>query len=217
MTTKTVHQSPIIRTFDDIRLDPDERGAVIGQTGTGKSTLSRTLLNGVKRVAIIDPKREFDFPECPVYSSLKMLKLRKPERFTFRPSEDDLQDLNLLSEVYRYCYNLGNITVYTDDVVGIVRRMTYPRYLGVCYQMGRSKKVAMLSCFQRPSALPLFMTSEAQKYYIFKLALKDDIKRVSEYCLGYTSNMLSDRHTFAYFDATTMDAAIPLKIKLRKG
>lgn len=203
-------------TLAQLRLGRGERGAIVGQTGTGKSVLSKELIPPYGRVCIIDPKRMFDYPGIPVYEDPKRVWRDKPDRFMFRPKATALTDLSQYDRIYEYCYTRGDYLVYTDDVVGIMDRSRYPHYLQVCYQMGRQKGVAMLSAFQRPCWLPLFLMSESCKFYIFRLTMQTDVSRVNEFLPGYDPSSLRDKHTFMFYDIYTSDQGQQARISLRK-
>jgi hypothetical protein len=204
-------------TFKNLRLNPDERGAIIGQTGTGKTVLANQLLlaSKAKRLAIIDPKGMFEAADdIEVTSNPRRIIGGKLDRFIFRPNPDSLTDLGQYDDVYKYCYKKGDFLVYTDDVLGIMSRNKYPHYLQVCYQMGRQKRVAMLSSFQRPAWLPLFLCSEASKFYLFRLTVGTDIQRVEQFVPDYETRRLKDKHTFLFFDIYESDKSLPMKVNL---
>jgi hypothetical protein len=206
-------------SLKNLRLKPDERGAIIGQTGTGKSVLATQLLlaSSAKRLAIIDPKGMFDYPEdVEVTSNPRRIIGGKLERFVFRPNPDNLMNLEQYDSVYKYCFNKGNILVYTDDVLGIMSRTRYPHYLQVCYQMGRAKNIGMLSSFQRPAWLPLFLCSESSKFYLFRLTVGDDVKRVQQFIPDYDTRRLHDKHTFLFHDIYQSEQSYPMKVDLSK-
>lgn len=213
MTTKPV-------TLKSLKLNKDERGAIIGQTGTGKSVLATQLLreSNSKRLAIIDPKGMFSYDDdIEVTANPRRIIGGKLDRFIFRPDPDNLTNLEAYNEVYRYCYRKGGFLIYTDDVLGIMSRNRYPHYLQVCYQMGRAKNVSMLSAFQRPAWLPLFLCSEASKFYLFRLTIGDDIKRVQQFVPDYDTRRLHDKHTFLFYDLYESEKSLPVKIDLRKN
>ena len=205
-------------------LRPDERGAIIGRTGTGKSFLARHLLPTRGALAIIDPKRGFDVPKVPVFENAKEIIRRKPPRFIYRPNAEHMTDIAAYDAVYKYCYERGEITVYTDDVVGIMERQRFPHYLQVCYQMGRAKNVAMLSAFQRPSWLPGFMMSEANRLYVFPLSYPADKKKVSEMVPGYapdsirpTSDIKDRLHSFWFYSDRETERAVYTRLTTTKA
>lgn len=211
-------------TLNQLEVKPDERAAAIGQSGSGKTFLSLRLIHRVilrnGNLALIDPKRLLEIPktwDIKVYDNADKILREKPKQFCYRPKPADLRNFDAYDKVYRYCYNLGNIFVYSDDMVGIVHRSKWPDYLQICYQMGRQKKVAMLSAFQRPAHVPLFLMSEASKFYVFRLTMNSDIKRVHEFCNGYDPQRLTQRYSFMFQDINEMDNAEPVKLTKAGG
>lgn len=203
-------------TLANLKLNPDERGAVIGQTGTGKSVLSTQLLlaSKSKRIAIIDPKGMFDFGDMDVVSNPARIVRGKLDRFIYRPKAEALTDLSGYDAVYKYCYDKGDFLIYTDDILGVMSRTRYPHYLQVCYQMGRAKRVSMLSAFQRPAWVPLFLCSEASKFFLFHLTVKTDIQRVQQFVPDYAPDRLHDKFTFMFYDIYREQESKAMKINL---
>lgn len=199
-------------TLNELRLNKDQRGAIIGQTGTGKSVLAKQLIPGnANRIAIIDPKRTFSY-DLPIFTSAREIYRRKPKRFIYRPKPSLLGNLLEMDDVYRYVYNLKDCFLYTDDIVGVLTNTKYPHFLQVCYQMGRELNIACLASFQRPYSVPLFLMSEASKFYAFRTVLANDIKRVNEFVPSYTPLNLPDKHTFFYYD--TYKSKEPRQVKI---
>lgn len=197
----------------NLRLNPDERGAIIGQTGTGKSKLARELLPGKTALAIIDPKRGFEYEGIKVFDSAAKIAKDKPKRFIYSPHPDEPMILGL-NVVYKHLFEMGNVFVYTDDPATEIRPQRYPHYWAKIYQMGRSRNIAGLTSMQRPSNLPKFLLSEVQAYFAFRLNTKGDIDRVSEFLPGYNPDRLEDKHTFLYYHTYgELDSGIPLRLR----
>lgn len=207
----------MVLTLKNIAPARDQRMAIIGQTGTGKSFLAKRLISKAKNLAIIDPKRTFKYPDIPVFDTPGAILKAKPKRFMYRPKPELLDNLNAYNEVYKYCYHMGDILVYTDDVVGILDVQKFPRYLRICYQMGREKNVSCICAFQRPAWLPRFLLSEVQKLCVFRLTMKDDIKKIQEIMPGFDPSKFPDKHTFYFYDCDTMDAGQMTRIDVTKG
>lgn len=201
--------------FNQLLVRRDSRAAIVGQTGTGKTSLALRLLPRTGRLAIIDPKRGIDYPGTPVYSDPELIIRDRPDRFIYRPHESALDDIEQYDRVYRYVYETGNITVYTDDVVGIINNSKGPHYLKVCYMMGRAKTVRCIASFQRPSSLPLYLMSEAAQLYVFRLTMPDDIKRARSLAPGYDPSRLKSKYHFHYWDADTQIKNDPIALKMR--
>jgi len=213
-----------IPSLNDILIQPKERGAIIGQTGCGKTVLAKSMLkNWTGKLCIIDPKRmivdgnkKAEMNTLKVESvtgSLKAIKLFNPKRFVFQPSEDNLTNIEMYNELFKYLYDKKNFLVYIDDMLGIMERNKYPHYLQVCYQMGRQRGMTMLTTVQRPTWLPLFLLSEADRFYCFNLLMPEDIKRVASLVPGYNPVNLP-RYAFYYYNNKGHDKqATIMKIK----
>lgn len=211
----------------NLKLRNDERGAIIGRTGSGKSVLATYLLPERGQLAIIDPKGQFDY-DAPIYSSVGKILLFKPKRFIYRPKPDNFTNLDDYNALYKYCYNRGNIFVYTDDMIGVMNRSIYPHYLQVCYQMGRAKNVAMLSVFQRPAWIPGFLISESNRFYVFPIILPADVKKIRETVPGYvpetlentehltTEERLNRLHTFQFYSDRDSTKSIKARLDLER-
>lgn len=200
--------------FEEMILGQGQHGAIIGRTGCGKTVLARALLPSTGPLAIIDPKRAFKYP-APVFDNVKQLRRQKPQRFIFRPRPDDLSNLDLLNDVYKYVYDNPPYTLYTDDVSGIVTIHRVPAYLRICYMLGRERDIRCMASFQRPSALPPFLMSEATKFAVFKLVVPQDVKKVAEMVPGYALDRLTTKHTFLFYDSDKMQISQPVLLDLK--
>lgn len=192
------------QSIQSIDLKPGERGLIVGQTGTGKSVLAKSLLPKTGKLIIIDPKGEFEYFEpngkqMPVYRELAAVKLRKPARFIFRPREGDIANIHVYDGVFQHAYEQGDTTVFVDEIIAFANHNRYPHYMAVCYQMGRSKRVSILACTQRPKRIPEMVKTESQRFYCFKLNNPEDIKEARSVCAGYDPARMPDYHSFLYY------------------
>lgn len=184
----------------------DERGVIVGMSGSGKSYLATELLKHCVNVVILDPKRMFKFPNLTVAEDAKtFVQCLKANRFplAYRPKPKDLTNVKAYNEVLEAVYNRGNLTLYVDDLVGVMEGTRFPHYLQVIYQMGRAKNIRTLSAIQRPAKIPLFTISEATRLYIFKLNIAADMKRIREMTHGYEPEKQTVKHSFFYYDVNS--------------
>ncbi len=188
-------------TLNDIRLKPEQHGAIVGRTGTGKSFLGHYLIDWNRaNLAIIDPKGDFETPnEIPVYHYGWQIRLFKPKRFVYRPHPREFGDLRTLDIVFRYVYGRGGTDVFIDDLFGIINYARFPQHLRLCYMLGRSRGIRMLSAFQRPATMPLFMLSEARRFYAFAVNIHEDAKRLASFIPGYEPALLANEHQFWFY------------------
>jgi hypothetical protein len=203
----------IIESIDDLKLKDQERGFIFGQSRTGKSELAKRLIPSTGNLAIIDPKREFDYVNVNVYNDVDKIINSKAKEFIYRPHELKIDNLEDYNKLYQYIYNTGNFFVYTDEIVTRIKGRSYPKFLQVCYQLGGSRNVRMLTTSQRPSCIPMFLMSEANKFYGFRLTLPADAKRVTDFLNPIDD--LKTKHHFHYRDIYSMDYAVQTKLNLR--
>lgn len=200
----------------NIELEKEEHGIIVGQTRTGKSYLAKMALlplNG--RLAIIDPKREFQFQSLPVYDDPAKIWRARPKRFIYRPKPEFFSDENAYNSVYKYVYDMGAFFCFTDEIVATLQGMRPCRYMVICYQMGASRGIHMLTATQRPSRIPVMVMSESAKWYVFTLSYPADIKKMAEILPGYLAKMPSRRH-FAFYDIFRSSESRILKLHVEE-
>jgi len=187
-------------TVPEIRLKAGERGALIGSAGSGKSSLAKALLEKEKSLVVVDPKRDFDMPGLKIFNNAdKLIKYDAP-RSIYRPDVNDFVNMTEYNKVYEHVFNSGDMTVYTDDPVGIMSVHKFPLFMQACYQLGRSKGITCLSAFQRPTLLPGFVMSECRRFYAFLVPYPPDVKKLTSMIPGYSPSLVKKRYSFAYFE-----------------
>jgi energy-coupling factor transporter ATP-binding protein EcfA2 len=193
----------ITMSFDpnNLYVDKGERGIIIGQTGCGKSHLAVRLLPKEGPLLIIDPKRLLQYPARVIDSPDKLEKRDPLQRFLYRPKEKYLTDIAAYDAVYKWAYHQGKpITVYTDDLVGVLHKNSYPEHLGFNYMMGRAKDIRMLSAIQRPRWVPLYTLTESTKLYVFRLVSRDDIRFIQSIVPGYDPKNFRSPFGFTFYN-----------------
>lgn len=187
-----------------INLSTGQKGALIGQNGSGKSYLAKHyLLPRAGRLLIIDPKGTFEFHDTEVFETADEIERRRPDRAIYRPRRSELRDRNAHEAIYNYAYERGETYVYTDELTAMVNGPEPPPSFLDCYARGRELGITMLTCSQRPSRVPIIVWSECVRFYVFRLVFPDDIKRIRQ-LLGksYTGRPPTDaeiqRFAYAY-------------------
>jgi GTPase SAR1 family protein len=207
----------------ELRLLSGQKGFIVGPNGSGKTVLAEVLINWkprneknkINRLCIIDPKGEFPLHGLPVYSSPGEVRLYKPERFVYRPTKKNFDDLSAYDDLYGWLYDRKRFQIYTDEVLAICTvGGSAVRNFNLCMQLGRSRGLTMLNTTQRPSRIPLNLLSEATKFFAFSLVLKNDVKRVQEVMPEYTPD-IPKRYAFWYSDRNERDnKGKPMRPKL---
>lgn len=175
-----------------IALKTDERVAIVGRTGAGKTYLAERLVRGLSRLVVIDPKGTLASWGLDDWSTTVRRELRRGEPVRARvvyPLDGDFEPV--LAEIYE----AGNITVYIDEVYGIVPPGSRPGpYFTALYTRGRELGIGVWAATQRPTWVPLFVLSEADWLFVFKLQLDEDRRRLAEILGGDVLRPITDRH-----------------------
>jgi len=155
-----------------------DRSVVIGATGTGKTTfgawiLSRQRLDKRPWVCV-DFKNEelFDMIGRDAMQDLSLAKLPARVglyRLRVNPGEEDA----LEAWLWRV-WSRGDIGVFCDEV-GLVPQQNALRAL---LRQGRSKRIPIIACTQRPVSVDREVFSEASIVSVFRLADRRDYQTV---------------------------------------
>lgn len=183
----------------------------MGMTRTGKTTLSRRILAKESRLFVIDPKwcfkpldnwsesgafRRADYEIT--YESEKVVRYLQHSHVIFRPpvgfSQDDYD--RLLQKTWN---SRIEHTLSVDEVAMVCKSaMSSPMYLRAYYQQGGELGLKAMAISQRPSCIPLYLFSESEQHWLFRMLLKRDRERAGEWIgdealLGNTT-----KHSFWY-------------------
>ena len=176
-----------MKTIRKFVFSEDEHIFIAGRTGTGKTFLVHALANEISDMASVfvhDTKGTDVFNDYTVFESLSDLKkareTREPGIIVYRPRFEELE-LVYYDEFYKWIYNRKDCVVIIDEAMQVCESpKRYPQYLKGILTRGREYNIAAWVCTQRPKTLPLFLLSEASKFFVFELNLKEDRQRLVE-------------------------------------
>ena len=158
---------------------------IAGRTGTGKSVLAKSYLQGYDRVVCLDTKGDttWGVEDVKIVDTLRDVKNQlknKTAHVIYRPSFDAMTDEGF-NEFFYELYNSEDVIAWVDEVVSVCRNsQVIPEFYKAILTRGRSREVTAWSLTQRPSGIPQLVISEASNFFVFDLNLPQDRARIAE-------------------------------------
>lgn len=181
----------------------DDRCTVIGATGSGKSTCGVWLLAqqrfDVRPWIVVDFKREILFDQIgfPPIVALHWKLPHKKSRGVYLvqpvPGEDEKVDA-LLWQIWQR----GNIGVFVDEASLMPPGSDAFRAI---LQQGRSKRIPVIACTQRPVNVARALFSEASFFCCYRMNDKRDYKVVEGFVPADLEQPLP-RHWWRWYDVS---------------
>jgi len=173
-----------------------DRVAFYGKTGSGKTLLAMSFSLMFPRIIIVDTKRDLSGWNTENYSS-KTAKLLSKDSFRIRVMNlnDTYNLINFILAKHIDC------VVIIDEIVNM--RNDDTDCLERLWKTGRGLGIGAWGLSQRPKAIPVFYTSEAEHFFIFRLNMRDDRKRVSEYTKEVVTDITLKNHSFLYYNSNS--------------
>lgn len=192
---------------------------IAGKTGSGKTYLARRLLAHAPRLVVLDPKGRLDDWQCEDASrdTSRRLAAGDPVRVRYRVTGPDDDD-DLWTRALTDAYEAGDVVVYIDELYGVVEPgQRAPGILSAAYTRGREYGVGVWAATQRPTWIPLFALSESDHYFVFRLTLAEDRKRLAAFMGTDVETPITDPHGFFYARAVDDAPAYFERLQDAKG
>jgi len=179
------------------RLRPDERWAIVGKSGSGKSVFARWIDHQYYKanwpVVIIDPKKRYvdaalgdAFSHDPATSSIAkpfriMDGLFNPDAKCqiYLPTFPAMADATL-NRLFFALLERGGVVLHIEDMSQVANESKSPIGLTALMTDGRAAEVVMLMCAQRPVGIPRNMVDQAENFVFFRMPDIDDRTRASK-------------------------------------
>lgn len=177
-----------------ITIQADERVAIIGATGSGKTVLAKYLLSNSARAVVIDPKHTFVLQDFRV-SNTRPMFLGKKYHIIYRPVVDDDDKLSGVLHTY---WKSGDTIIYIDELSTMVDG--YPKSIQVLSEIartGRERRVGLWVTMQRPRWVPRLFLTESEHMMIFSLRSGEDRTYVAGFA-GDEVKRTNDKFNFWY-------------------
>ncbi len=172
--------------FSPANLRGDQRLLFIGQTGSGKSVLSRYLLKVARkqgwRIVIVDPKKDwmhylgkkYKFAEKGhgTVDSPWLVEEFYPKYAVqiFQPVEWN----ETCQKFFQAIIATGNTIVYVDEITQLASATQVPRELKIIWTQGRALNIGGWCATQRPKGIPIVVKDQSEVWFLFRINSKDD-------------------------------------------
>lgn len=183
-------------------------------TGSGKTTLARTLLLSRPFVVVYDAKGLLAWPGFQRFTVLQQLAESRHSKLIYAPNHRELQDEATKEKFFEWVYNRQNTTLYVDEVYAVTSRGYIPHYYHACLTRGREMGISVFSSTQRPMLIPQVILSESEHYYVFRLQLPQDKKRIREIVNLESSQIENLPKYLFYYGSSDGEIVGPLKLRI---
>lgn len=205
--------------IDELYIPATGRGVLVGMTGSGKSTLARLLLEPYQFVAVIDPKGLLNWQGYERLTTLREVVKSKADKIIYAPEAHELRDERFIDAFFAWVYHRKNTFLYVDEVYAVSYRNEIPPHYHSILTRGRERGNGLLSATQRPMLIPTVIMSESENWYVFRLNMEGDRKKI-EQTIGLSQEQiqaLSKRvFYFVKADEDLQTPALTLSLRNRK-
>lgn len=204
--------------WNEIKLGIEEHGFICGTNGSGKSKLAEFLVNDPDKPwsVVYDPKHSRTIGEWRNQEYIydwQQLQESKAQRIVYRPSLEEAEDSTMQLEFFKWIFWRQHCRVYLDECSALLGNSNPNYYLKGCLTRGRELGISTLCTTQRPVSIPLITMSEAMRFYVFRLNLEEDRKRMEKVTGISEEEQLTLKHyEFFYYDV--FNGRLPNKLKL---
>jgi tRNA uridine 5-carbamoylmethylation protein Kti12 len=187
----------------EITVKSNERVLLTGKTGSGKTYAAELLTRPLPRLIVLDPKgtlgawglAPFDREARRLLRNGDPIRARVVVSFN-KPSDETWEDAFLA------VLNAGDCTLYIDEIYGVVDPGAKPPpLLNAIWTRGRELGIGGWGATQRPVWVPMFVLSEAEHFFCFRLTVEEDRRRMSSFMGDRVMEPIRDKHGLFYMHA----------------
>lgn len=192
---------------------PSERVVDVGKTGSGKSYLASRYTLAYENVICLDTKGDSLTREglkklwphavaagikVPIFTRLAELQKFRGGRAVYAPEPQEMR-WEYFDAFFWWIYERKNTVCWVDEVYSVTQGQEITPGHQACLTRGRSRGVGMWNCTQRPKNIPNVIFSESEHFFVFRLLLGTDRKKVAEWAGEEVMTPPPGEHGFWYY------------------
>lgn len=207
---------------EGIIIRPDERIAIIGKTGSGKTELAKKLLELFPYTVVLDNKgmfgsdaqtKQFNLPGWVLVRDFDSLGEagKRFNKIVFRPAPELEANQSEFREVmdafYWWIYNRENCIIYTDEATAVTDSANILPGHNACLKRGRELNIGCWNSTQQPVNVHNTLFSEAEHYFCFRTQVQGHRDKLSGFMGDEVKKVIPPKYHFWYFSPERMDNA----------
>lgn len=151
---------------------------IVGKTGTGKTVLTKQIIEECQRILILDPMGEYGGTVFFDFDGVAEFFLNEPETFrcVLRPSEEE--DAEFL---FRLARTIGNLTLVVDEAEIYINPQSMPDSFRWLVQFGRHRGISLVCIGRRAPELNIYFRAQQTSIISFAQTEPRDIDHLEEY------------------------------------
>lgn len=189
-----------------------QRVAGVGKTGSGKTHALGLLMLYFPRLLVLDPKGGLsderrklegeylwnldDVGTKGGKAAKESIERGGPGRLRVpAPLDGDWEPW------CKWAYDQGGLTVYIDEIYGVVDTARPGKWLNALYTRGRGLNIGVWTATQRPAWIPRVMLTESEWIFQFRLSDEEDRDRMKKIIGPAALEVLPPRAFLLYHEA----------------
>lgn len=198
-----------------LKISSSDRVLATGKTGSGKTYLMRHLAARTKRVIILDSKGRLDDWNAEDYSRDAVQRFIRGDDIRLRYRADkDTDASDLWEDAIHTAWSAERCIVYIDELYAVIPPGTrVSPGLAALWTRGREYGIGVWCCTQRPAWVPLFALSESDHFFMFRLTLDEDRKRMAAFMGAEVLKPITDKYGFYYASASSINPEYVSKLE----
>lgn len=206
--------------FFQLAMSRTDRGIAVGMTGSGKTKLAQFLIQEFENVLVFDAKGTLDWKDFRRFTTLRKLvshaNSNKQTRAIYAPNAEELRNEEFHEAFFKFVYQRKGTFCYVDEVYSVAYRDELPPHYHAILTRGRERGNGLLSSTQRPMQIPSVIMSESEFWYVFRLSMPNDRKKVQD-TIGISSEVIGSLAKRQFiFSRADLDIRIgPLQLNIK--